>query len=111
MIATAKVAWLTPPGVEQYHPAWSPDGARLVYGQSGANALFVGDSDGSNAHQITSCSLPCTQDVEPSWSTDGTGIAFDRNLRGSQQVFVVPSSGGPARQITNGPDDHASPSW
>ena len=62
-IATGQVGWLTPAdgSVEQFTPAWSPDGSSIVYGQRFAYAsqpagLFVAKADGSEARRLTSCS-------------------------------------------------------
>jgi len=45
--------------------------------------------------------------TDPSWSPDGSQLAF--TLYGS--VWVMPASGGEARQVTSGPGYHAHPSW
>ena len=60
---------------------WSPDGTQLVFqrwGLRGIDAfdLMVMDSDGSNVRQITS-SGPSHQN--PSWSHNGSRIAYDYN--------------------------------
>jgi Tol biopolymer transport system component len=105
--------WFTPAGhIEQYQPSWSPDGKQLVYGQTGPNALFVSNLDGTGTRRLTTCTSPrCTQDVEPAWSPDGSQIAFVRSKYGVQQVAVVAASGGKVRLITAGPDQHNQPSW
>lgn len=97
------------------NPTWSPDGSKLVFFESGTNALFVANADGSGAQQVTTCADPCTRDLEPAWSRDGTYIAYTRasNTNGvlDQQIWVVPAAGGTARQVTTGPENHAFPSW
>jgi len=105
--------WFTPhTGVEQYDPAWSPDGKQLVYGQTGPNALFISNLNGSGTRQLTFCKPPrCTQDVEPAWSPDGAEIAFVRSVYGVQQIAVVPAQGGPVHYLTSGPYQHNLPSW
>ncbi|HEU5001454.1 MAG TPA: hypothetical protein VFW71_01565 [Actinomycetota bacterium] len=97
------------------NPTWSPDGSKLVFFESGSNALFVASADGSGAQQLTTCADPCTRDLEPSWSKDGTYIAYTRatNTNGvlDQQIWVVPAAGGTPQQVTTGPEGHAFPSW
>lgn len=97
------------------NPTWSPDGSKLVFFESGPNALFVANADGSGARQLTTCVDPCTRDLEPAWSKDGTYIAYTRasNRNGvlDQQIWVVPAAGGTAQQVTTGPENHAFPSW
>jgi TolB protein len=102
--------WFTKGNTEQYHPAWSPDGKWLVYGAG--NALVVSAIDGSATRQLTTCAWPpCSQDVDPAWSSDGAEIAFARSIAGVRQILVVSSQGGQPRQLTTGPDEHAFPSW
>lgn len=104
--------WLTPRGVEQYQPAWSPDGKQLVYGQTGPNAIFISNTNGTGVRQLTTCKPPkCTQDVEPVWSPDGSEIAFVQSVYGVQQIATVPANGGSVTLLTSGPDQHNLPSW
>ena len=64
------------------HPQISPDGLRLAYAsnRSGDWEIWVSDSDGSNAAQLTS--LGAAQTAQPSWSPDGQQIAFHSNAEG-----------------------------
>jgi len=39
--------------------------------------------------------------ISPSWSPDGTQIAFLSDRSGAKQVFLLPIEGGEARQLTN----------
>ena len=120
-IATGHVRWVTPAdgSVEQFTPAWSPDGNSIVYGQRFAYSaqpagLFVANADGSNARRLTSCNQGCEDDSEPTWSSDGSAIAFVRYMDSAPstpQVYVVAPSGGPVRQLTSGAEPHDSPSW
>jgi dipeptidyl aminopeptidase/acylaminoacyl peptidase len=121
-IATGRVGYLTPPlaAVEQFGPAWSPDGKSVVYGQRFAYAsqppgLFVAKVDGSGVRRLTSCREPCEEDGQPTWSSDGTFIAFVRRLTtgSAQQIYVVAAGGDASavRQLTSGPQPHDSPSW
>src|SRR2546421_170734 len=98
-------------------PAWSPDGKQLVYYQAGANALIVSNVDGTAARQLTICVHPqCIRDLEPSWSPDGLFIAFTRFVpatprEGTDQIYVIRSTGGLPTKLTSGLEEHASPSW
>ncbi|HEU5489563.1 MAG TPA: hypothetical protein VFU84_02125 [Gaiellaceae bacterium] len=74
---------LTDNTVRDWDPAWSPDGARIAfvrpvfYGPPGRrlenNELFVMRADGGGIRRLTRYHL---EDLAPSWSPDGSRIAF-----------------------------------
>lgn len=67
----------------------SPDGRWIVYqrGTSGAqDSIWVMRADGSDKAQLTDGSTP---DAHPTWSPDGTRIAFVR----SQQIWTMDADG------------------
>ena len=63
-------------GVEQF-PAWSPDGASVVYtGEvGGIRKLFVKRIGAADAQQIT---IGDHDDIQPTWSADGARVVFVR---------------------------------
>jgi eukaryotic-like serine/threonine-protein kinase len=83
--------------------SWSADGRKLVSGEvangapdSGGLDLF--DIDSGHRTRLT------TQGVDslPEFSPDGKWVAFNREFTGSaQELFVMPASGGRARQLTS----------
>lgn len=98
------------------NPTWSPDGSQLVFFETSNNGLFVANADGSGVKPLTTCANPCTRDLEPAWSKDGTYVAYTRatNTNGvlDQQIYVVAASGSQQPvQVTAGPENHAFPSW
>ena len=67
----------------QYYPRWSPDGSKIVYmesvpGDNNPQELWVVNADGSGKTQITNGSNNPMTARTPSWSPDGTQIAFSR---------------------------------
>ena len=87
---------------------YSPDGSRIVYQgrtverQDHENEIFIMNADGSNRTQLT---LNEIKDQDPSFSLDGTLIAFDRDVTmpgiGTiYQIFTMNLNGGNVRQVT-----------
>ncbi|HUE86093.1 MAG TPA: hypothetical protein VMO26_08450 [Vicinamibacterales bacterium] len=52
-----------------------------------------------------------TPDWHPRWSPDGNEIVFYAYRSGNRDIWVMPSSGGPARQLTTNPGTDWFPSW
>jgi dipeptidyl aminopeptidase/acylaminoacyl peptidase len=79
--------------------SWSTDGARLVFSEDGA--VYVSDPGGTNATLIeTGCRQPCTGDTLPSFSADGTKLAFVRLLAsGSSVIATVDLASGNAVEL------------
>lgn len=50
-------------------------------------------------------------DKYPAWSPDGVSIAFSSKISGNFDIWVIPSIGGSAIQITNNLDDDRFPTW
>jgi Tol biopolymer transport system component len=75
-------------------PQWSSDGARLLYyaGPSGENDIWVVNADGSAETNLTNDS---DDEFWPTWSPDGTQIAFDQDAK----LVVMASDGNGRRQL------------
>ncbi len=79
--------------------------------------IYVMDDDGKNQLNLTN--HPDT-DVAPSWSPDGTRIAFMSNRDGhvpkggvltTFEIYVMDADGGNPQNLTNDPNSDLSPAW
>jgi TolB protein len=101
--------------------AFSPDGSQLAY-QAGPNVtigsgsvyIFNLNTGGSQRRLDT---LPAGGEADPTWSPDGSLIAFRRQLddgtkTGNFDIFVAPPDGSraPKDVVTDGADEQ-DPSW
>lgn len=59
--------------------------------------IWVVDEDGSNPRRLTD---NVARDINPRFSPDGKWIAFSSQRYGNYDVFVIPTGGGTARQLT-----------
>jgi Tol biopolymer transport system component len=96
---------------EQYDPIISPDGRRIVFrsNRSGSDEIWLCDSDGSNAQQLTSFGGALTG--TPRWSPDGKQIVFDSRAGGEANVYVIDANGGLPRKLETGTRMNSLPSW
>lgn len=101
--------------------AWSPDGERIAFHSAqfpvvdpdpahGHSSLeiMVMDADGSNQVRLTENRF---QDSLPSWSPDGSKIAFTSNRDGDFEIYVMNADGTNQTRVTNSPGEDAHPMW
>src|SRR3989454_3715121 len=80
--------------------AWSPDGMSLVYGDSSRHTLWICDSTGSNARELTQPERIAWH-LQPAFSRDGGKIAFVRRGPGPySELASVEVSTGKVEPIT-----------
>jgi dipeptidyl aminopeptidase/acylaminoacyl peptidase len=92
-------------------PQFSPDGAKIAFrsNRSGSTEIWVSDSNGANAVELTRFRGPLTG--SPQWSPDGRMIAFDSRPMANGDIFVVPAKGGEVRRMTFNAANDVIPSW
>ncbi|MDE3165344.1 MAG: PD40 domain-containing protein, partial [Acidobacteriota bacterium] len=83
--------------------AWSPDGKEIAYvapyPPAGTGGIRVHNLATGRGRDLTD-PRPLAEGLL-AWSPDGKQIAFARSLtQSAQDLFVVPSRGGPARRVT-----------
>lgn len=100
---------LQSPTVDQYDPAWSPDGQMIAFrGYDGTSAdIYVVPASGGVPINLTRDSY---SDDEPAWSPDGKLIAFTSYKNWQPGVYVMDSDGSNVRQVVTG-SCIASPTW
>ena len=92
-------------------PQFSPDSRKIVFQseRSGRSDIWVCDSEGVSARQLTSLGGPIVG--TPRWSADGRHIAFDARTQGHSDIYVVDAEGGLPRRITTETSNDVVPSW
>jgi dipeptidyl aminopeptidase/acylaminoacyl peptidase len=100
---------VTKNSVQETNAAISPDNSSVLF-ISGSNArfetyyngrLFVAPAGGGAARVVVGENEPIDVD-RAAWSKDGRSIYFLANLGVHEELFVVPSTGGKPRQLTDG---------
>ena len=97
-------------GTGVYGLAWKPDASGFAFGgaYNFASGLFVMGADGSNVTRIQAgYGLG-----NPSWSPDGSRIAFEcATPGGNADICVVNADGTGLAQVTSDPDLESQPAW
>jgi Tol biopolymer transport system component len=97
------------------HPAWSPDGGRIVFARYDTHdyEIFVMNEDGSNPLQLTDNDV---NDYEPAWSPDGRKIAYTtwgRHADGGENwdTWIMNPDGSGKRLLFDGGGYDMEPDW
>ena len=102
--------------MQDFDPAWSPDGSELLYAARSSQFsvethLYLLDPAGIR-HQLTTAPLV---DRSPAWSPDGIRIAFSRGsgTGGDSRIWLMRSDGTMQRPITIGGAgiSQGNPAW
>jgi len=94
-----------------HQPRYSPDGKKIAFGstRSGAEEIWVADSDGSNPAKLTSFGGGV---IGPTgWSPDSQRLVFHARPEGQSDIFTIPANGGEPKRLTTDPSDDTGPSF
>ena len=84
------------------NPAWSPDGARLVYHtREDGDPIFVADHNGANPRRID-IDQPGVHHHYPVWSVDGNWIYFVQGVQATYEwdLWRIAAAGGKPERLT-----------
>jgi dipeptidyl aminopeptidase/acylaminoacyl peptidase len=108
------------PGID-WGPAWSPDGRKIAFttGRYASPAslatLFTEDiavmnADGTLVTRLTNNPL-LPFNYQPTWSPDGTMIAFTDSVFSSPLIYTIHVDGTQLTRLTNGSSNNSEPAW
>lgn len=105
------------PHAVQGSPSFSPDGSRIAFvsNKDGSARIYVMDipPPGTNIKALSPrlITKQCRENTAPSWSPDGSKLAYCASIDGVRQIWVYDFDSREERQLTQGPGNKENPSW
>ena len=101
---TAVAAVGAPAADDVLGPVWSPGGTKIAF--AGRDGLVVAATDGSGSATVVPGPV-----ANPSWTRDGTAIAYQTKTAGFDAIFKVAASGGTPVQLVGGDQNARFPQF
>jgi Tol biopolymer transport system component len=98
---------------EQFYPSFSPDMSKLLYAtvdQPGGRSIHVMDM-ATGVDTTLFDHTPASFDSAPAWSPDAKKIAFESNMDGDMEIYVMNADGSGVQQITRNTHWDEGPAW
>lgn len=100
---------VTPNTVSATMATWSPNSTMIACALGTPTQIYVIAPDGGGQTQVTTLSSQAEE--HPTWSRDGSHIAFDRNVNGQTHIFTIAATGGGELDIAGPAGAPIDPSW
>jgi Tol biopolymer transport system component len=102
-----------------WEPAWAPDGSKIAFHshRDGNYEIYVMNADGTGQTRLTETwAIQWTTQVwksalEPTWSRDGSKIAFASSRDGDDEIYVMNADGTGWHSLTDNLASDHDPAW